>query len=193
MAREWRWIRSGSLGSAENMALDEALLRADSIVPTLRTYSWDPWTLSLGYFQAADPDRLARMREEGFGITRRATGGGAIFHGPELTYAVICPLDEPGFPREVEGAYDVVHGFIRAALTELGAPAEMRGDRLLRSDTTAPEEFWCFYHSTSFDLVLGDRKLVGSAQRRSGLGFLMHGSIPIAANPFISIAPRAQM
>ncbi len=175
------------------MALDEALLRADPIVPTLRTYSWDPWTLSLGYFQTADPNRLAMVRDEGFGVTRRPTGGGAIFHGPELTYAVVCPLDEPGFPREAEGAYGVVHGFIREAMGELGAPVEMRRKRPLRSDTGDPGEFWCFYHSTSFDLVLGDRKLVGSAQRRSGSGFLMHGSIPIAPNPFTPEAAVADV
>jgi lipoate-protein ligase A len=186
--RNWRWIRSGALGAAENMALDEALLRAEPIVPTLRTYTWDPWTLSLGYFQAADADRLAEARAQGFGVVRRPTGGGAIFHGPELTYAVICPLGEPGFPREVEGAYHVVHGFLAVALQELGVAVEMRGDRTLRSDGRNPGDFWCFYHSTSFDLVLGDRKLVGSAQRRSGRGFLMHGSIPVAAN---AMTPRA--
>ena len=101
MAQDWRWIRSGALGSAENMALDEALLRADPIVPTLRTYAWDPWTLSLGYFQRADEAKLATVQGEGFGVVRRPTGGGAIFHGLELTYAVVCPLGEPGFPREV--------------------------------------------------------------------------------------------
>jgi len=152
------------------MALDEALLRADPIVPTLRTYAWNPWTLSLGYFQMTDPDVIASVRGEGLGVVRRPTGGGAIFHGPELTYAVICPL--------------VVHGILSLALGELGTPAEMRGNRILCSDTRCDGEFWCFYDSTSFDLVLGDRKLVGSAQRRTGRGFLMHGSIPLAQNRF---------
>ncbi len=166
------------------MALDEALLRADPIIPTLRTYAWNPWTLSLGYFQQVDPEVIATVREEGFGVVRRPTGGGAIFHGPELTYAVICPLGEPGFPRDVEGAYHVVHGILSAALGELGTPAEVRGNRTLVSDSGNSGEFWCFYESTSFDLVVGDRKLVGSAQRRTGRGFLMHGSIPLAPNHF---------
>jgi lipoyl(octanoyl) transferase len=167
------------------MALDEALLRADPVVPTLRTYAFDPWTLSLGYFQEADPEIIAGALEGGFSVVRRPTGGGAIFHGLELTYAVICPGDEPGFPRKVEGAYDVVHGILSMAMSDLGQDVVMRGSRELVSDTgRGADEFWCFYNSTSFDLVLGDRKLVGSAQRRTGNGFLMHGSIPLAANLF---------
>ena len=192
MARDWRWIRSGALGSAENMALDEALLRVDPIIPTLRTYAWNPWTLSLGYFQTANPGVIATVRDEGFGVVRRPTGGGAIFHGPELTYAVICPQGEPGFPRDVEGAYHVVHRILSLALGELGTPAEMRGNRTLRSDSRGIGEFWCFYESTSFDLVLGDRKLVGSAQRRTGRGFLMHGSIPLSENCFTPEAATAE-
>lgn len=175
------------------MALDEALLRADPIIPTLRTYSWAPWTLSLGYFQTADPDAIAKARSEGFGVVRRPTGGGAIFHGNELTYAVVCPTGEPGFPREVEGAYDVVHGFLADALGGVGVGSEMRGDRTIRSDSGTGGKFWCFYHSTSFDLVRGDRKLVGSAQRRSGRGFLMHGSIPLGENPFTPRAAAAEV
>jgi lipoate-protein ligase A len=180
-------------GSAANMALDEALLRADPILPTLRTYAWDPWTLSLGYFQVAEEEKLAAVQNEGFGVVRRPTGGGAIFHGLELTYAVVCPLDEPGFPHEVEGAYDVVHGIIADALDPLGVRTDLRGHRDLRSDSGAPDEFWCFYHSTPFDLVQDDRKLVGSAQRRTGRGFLMHGSIPLAENPFTPEAAYADV
>jgi lipoate-protein ligase A len=87
-------------------------------------------------------------------------------------------------PRETLGAYRLFHGILARALRRLGVPAELRGGRRLLSDTGAGEnEFWCFYHSTAFDLAARGRKLVGSAQRRTARGFLMHGSLPLARNP----------
>jgi len=182
MATDWRWVRSGAGGPAENMALDEALVRVDDARPTLRTYSWRPWTISLGYFQTVTRERVESFRARGLGVVRRPTGGGAIFHADELTYAFVCPTGTPGVPDDAVGAYDLVHGAIRRALAHLGTASEVRGDRRLVSDTGVPDEFWCFYKSSAFDLVADARKLVGSAQRRTGRGFLMHGSIPLSPN-----------
>jgi lipoate-protein ligase A len=165
------------------MALDEALLRADPVQLTLRTYRWDPWSLSLGYFQEVRREEVERLLADGHGLVRRPTGGGAIFHGPELTYAVVWPTGFPGLPRDAEGAYDVVHGALARALGGLGVATAPRNDAPLESDTGREGEFWCFYHSVAFDLVLDGRKLVGSAQRRTRRGFLMHGSIPLRQNP----------
>lgn len=185
----WRWIRSGASGPALNMGLDEALLRTEPVVPTLRTYRWAPWSLSLGYFQEVDRERVRPIVERGFGLVRRPTGGRAIFHGDELTYAVVCPPGTEGLPRDAVGAYRVVHGAVVAALARFGVEASFRGDRTLLSDTPpGEEEFLCFYRSTEFDLVRGGRKIVGSAQRRTRSGFLMHGSIPVGPNP---VSPRA--
>ena len=183
MATHWRWVRSGAGGPAENMALDEALLRAPDPRPTLRTYTWAPWTLSLGYFQEVSRERVADFRARGFGVVRRPTGGGAIFHADELTYAFVCPVGTPGVPDDdAVGAYDLVHGAIARALSRTGTESAVRGDTPLVSDTGIPGEFWCFYKSSEFDLIAGGRKLVGSAQRRTGRGFLMHGSIPVSRN-----------
>jgi lipoate-protein ligase A len=185
----WRFIPSPPAGPAENMALDEALLRAEPVVPTLRTYAWAPWSLSLGYFQAARRTEIDRVTAAGYGLVRRMTGGGAIFHGDEVTYSVVWPLDLPGIPRDTLGSYRLFHGLLARALKRLGIPAEPRGGRRLLSDSTAGrDEFWCFYHSVPFDLAARGRKLVGSAQRRTARAFLLHGSIPLAANPF---TPRA--
>ncbi len=173
------------------MALDEALLRAPRPVPTLRTYTWEPWTLSLGYFQSAAADRLAPFSRLGYGIVRRMTGGKAIFHGPELTYSVAYPLSLRGLPRTSAAAYDLFHGILARALGRLGVACSPRGDRALLSDTGDPEEFFCFYESSPFDLAAEGRKLVGSAQRRTARGLLQHGSVPTAPNPFTPEAAHA--
>jgi len=182
MATDWRWVRSGAGGPAENMALDEALLRVPDARPTLRTYTWSPFTLSLGYFQRVSRERVADFRARGFGVVRRPTGGGAIFHADELTYAFVCPTGTSGVPDDAVGAYDLVHGAIARALARQGTESAVRGDTTLVSDTGVPNEFWCFYKSSEFDLISSGRKLVGSAQRRTGRGFLMHGSIPVSSN-----------
>ena len=77
-AKTFRWIRSGALRGARNMALDEAVAAADPPPPTVRVYRWDPWTLSLGWFQRVEEADLAPFRAKGWDVTRRATGGGAI-------------------------------------------------------------------------------------------------------------------
>ena len=164
------------------MGMDEALLRSPSLRPTLRTYLWDPWTLSLGYFQSVRRDQVRPFEDAGYGLVRRPTGGRAIFHGDELTYAVVCPGTERRVPGDAVGAYRVLHGAIARALADLGVAADLRGERPLRSDTEAPDEMMCFYQSTEFDLAAADRKLVGSAQRRTGRTFLQHGSIPAGPN-----------
>jgi lipoate-protein ligase A len=165
------------------MGLDEALLKSLGPHPTLRTYRWEPATLSLGYFQAVSREAVRPFVEAGHGLVRRPTGGRAIFHGDELTYAVVCPAGEAGVPRDAVGAYRVLHGVIVRALASLGVEAELRGERSLLSDTDDTDELFCFYRSTAFDLAASDRKLVGSAQRRTRRGFLQHGSIPAGANP----------
>src|SRR5262249_35711609 len=69
---------------ATQVADDEALLESAAATgrPALRFYTWDPPTLSLGYFQPF-ADRLP-----GLPVVRRMTGGGAIVHHHELTYAL---------------------------------------------------------------------------------------------------------
>lgn len=171
------------------MALDEALLRSPAPRPTLRTYTWDPSTLSLGYFQRIDRRRVEALIAPGYGLVRRSTGGGAIFHSRELTFSVICPLGDPRLPAKTLEAYEVVHGAVIRALAGLGVHAEFRGETVPISESDSPEEdFFCFYKSVAFDLVAGKRKLVGSAQRRTGRCFLMHGSIPVGVN---SLTPKA--
>lgn len=187
-SRRWRLVRSGPCDPAFAMALDEALLRAEPIVPTLRTYSFDPFTLTLGYFQAVSPEFVASFRNRGVPVVRRPTGGRAIYHAEELTYAFVCPLREPGVRSDTIGAYEDLHGALGTALSTLGVDAVMRGDRRLLSDTDDEEEALCFYRSSPYDLVTNGRKLVGSAQRRTGRGFLQHGSIPARPNP---VTPRA--
>src|SRR3954463_11486888 len=81
------------------MALDEALLEAAG-GPTLRLYGWSEATLSLGYFQdhATVMAAAAPARAPAPPAVRRITGGGAIWHEHEVTYALVGRLGSDGFP-----------------------------------------------------------------------------------------------
>jgi lipoate-protein ligase A len=168
-----------------NMALDEALLDAvaeNRQTAYVRTYAWTIPTLSLGYFQ-----RLAEVRADprwrSVPVVRRLTGGGAIWHHHELTYALILPADHPR-ARPHTAMYRAVHAAIAETLAEMGVPVDRRAH-------TAPHEtdrvrpFLCFSDQDPEDLVYQGFKLVGSAQRRRSGAILQHGSILVAGSPHV--------
>src|SRR5256712_10636162 len=162
------------------MAIDEALSlgrRADTSPPTLRFFAWDPPTVSLGFGQPLGRDvDMNACRELGVGIVRRPTGGSAVYHdGPEreLTYSVVAAAEDLG---GVVGLLETYHWIGRALLSglrSLGAPAEMVAVAGGEESTPA----FCFARTGSYEIEVGGRKLVGSAQRRRGKTFLQHGSV----------------
>jgi lipoate-protein ligase A len=166
-----------------NMAADEALLEsAQAGIASLRFYGWSTVTVSLGYFQQEkvrrDVDRLANLP-----FVRRPTGGGAIVHHHEMTYALALPSGPPWQSKRRESWLCRMHTIIAEALTELS----------VKADTVSQEQqarnLLCFHHLTPGDLVLESAKVVGSAQRRQRGALLQHGSILVAASPHAPTLP----
>ena len=159
-----------------NMALDESLLDSADANPTsaiFRTYAWSEPTLSLGYFQTAE--ELAQdARWNTVSLVRRITGGGALWHHHELTYALIVPRAHPLAERPAN-LYREVHAAIKDLLIAQGFPATRRGET--ETEKRAARPFLCFLDRDSEDLLLADRKVVGSAQRRRPAAVLQHGSL----------------
>jgi len=183
----WRLLETGARPGRWNMACDAALLEG-AASPTLRLYAWDPPAVSLGHHQPApSPGELARLASLGLDWVRRPTGGRAVFHGgpdDELTYSVVAPIGEAGFPGGLADAYRRIHAAIAAGLGALGAtvalappPARGAGRRIPPVRGLA-----CFAASVPGEITAGGRKLVGSAQRRSRRALLQHGSIPLAGD-----------
>jgi lipoate-protein ligase A len=93
-----RWISDAPLDGPANMARDEALLTRVGLgqsPPTLRFYSWNPATISLGYFQSYADYEALPLPAGRLAVVRRQTGGGAILHDLELTYSLVLPLGHP--------------------------------------------------------------------------------------------------
>jgi lipoate-protein ligase A len=172
-----RLIREPCLDGAANMARDEALLLGAlrGGAPSLRLYGWGVPTLSLGAHQpVSDIDREA-CRRRGVDLVRRPTGGGAVLHHRELTYAVAGRLGSPPFPTSVIAVYEWIAGALIGGLARLGVAAEAsRGTFRGR----APAD--CFGAPSARELTVGGRKLVGSAQLRRRGAFLQHGSLLLA-------------
>jgi lipoate-protein ligase A len=166
------------IDAAGQMACDLALLAgvADGAPPALRFYRWNPPALSLGHFQPdADVDHDA-CRRLGVEVVRRPTGGRALLHGGDLTYAVALAR-----PSGDAGKVDAVYGYLArgliAGLARLGVDAA-----IARHD--GPAGPVCFASQQGADLRVGDRKLCGSAQVRRGGAVLQHGSVLLRRLPF---------
>ena len=156
----------------QNMAIDRVLLeRARRGEWWLRLYRWAPHCLSLGRHEPA-LRRYDRSRIEALGldVVRRPTGGRAVWHAHELTYALAVPGGVFGSLRE---SYHEIHRMLLIAIHHLGVPAELApAARAARLDAGA-----CFAAPAGGEIVAGRRKLVGSAQLREGGALLQHGSI----------------
>ncbi len=188
--KEWRILPFGKAGAVENMAVDEAVFRENirqKALPTLRFYGWRNPALSIGYFQdyAKEVDREA-CRKFGVEIIRRPTGGKAVLHEQELTYAVIADADSDLFSPDILKTYRVISGCIAEGLAKVGIPAEMKADERHSPDGTLRAA--CFSVPSRYELLVGGRKICGSAQMRSHGVFLQHGSLLMAFDPLRTCA-----
>ncbi|HEV7223480.1 MAG TPA: hypothetical protein VGN42_12315 [Pirellulales bacterium] len=159
------------------MAVDEVLLDRAGREPrwTLRFYEWSEPTVSLGYFQDY-ASRFDHPASRDCPLVRRPSGGGAIVHDQELTYALFAPAGDP-LARDSNGLYRAVHSALLRVLAALGVEARMHEPELgSGSGPRGQEPFLCFERRSAGDLLVGAAKVGGSAQRRRGGAVLQHGS-----------------
>jgi lipoate-protein ligase A len=167
-----------------NMAADEALLESASGrgVATLRFYTWTEPTLSLGYFQPAavreSPSNLA-----GLSWVRRSTGGAAIVHHHELTYALALPAGKEWVSSEPWVCR--FHHILRDVL----ATFRMRAHAVTCGEERQLGEGLCFLHQTPGDLLIDGSKVAGSAQRKWKGAMLQHGSLLLRRSDFAPELP----
>jgi lipoate-protein ligase A len=165
------------------MAVDEACLEAagsGSSLPTLRLYAWEPPCLSLGYAQPyADVD-LPRLQGRGWDVVRRPTGGRAILHTDELTYSVTAPLHEPVMSGSLLESYNRLAAALMHAMQSLGLGVEMK--EAVPGPSTNSSGPVCFEVPSAYEITVGGKKLIGSAQARRREGVLQHGSLPLTGD-----------
>ena len=170
------------------MARDQGLLEtaARSGAAFLRLYRWSPACLSLGRNEPLDGYDAAAIARLGIDVVRRPTGGRAVWHEQEVTYAVAAPVAVFGSLRE---GYAAIHAHIASALRSLGAPATLAPRPKALSPLSSGA---CFATTAGGEVMVAGRKLVGSAQVRQGGTFLQHGSILLAGSQDVVAAVSRQ-
>ncbi len=181
MTIHWRFIQTPPASGAYNMAVDEVFLYSASqktTSPTLRLYSWQVPTLSLGYAQKAADVDLDALNERGWQLVRRPTGGKAILHTDELTYSITASSDEPLVSGSLLESYQRISHTLQKALELLGVATFANNQYNLPAGITKNDPV-CFKAPSNFEITWNGKKLIGSAQARKLGGVLQHGSLPL--------------
>lgn len=174
------WHDEPALGVI-NMAADELL--AEEVASqggiAVRLYGWSRPTLSLGGFQkVASAEPVARAA--GLDLVRRPSGGGAILHGTDLTYAAAVAKGH-ALAGSAQQFYDALHATLVEELGQAGVAASMVPNTQASlggsGESTPDGPLLCFDRRAVGDVVLGGHKLMGSAQRRLAGSILQHGSL----------------
>ena len=156
------------------MALDHALaVCSQQGQGVLRLYSWMEATVSFGRNEPARGlyDR-ANAADQGIEFVRRPTGGRAVLHSNEVTYAIVVPVRALGGPR---ASYVEINRGLAEGLSSIGAAVTVTD----HGETLSPDAGACFGVPAPGEIIAGEKKLVGSAQLRVGDALLQHGSIII--------------
>jgi lipoate-protein ligase A len=160
MKEQWRLLQTGYNTASVNMAVDRAVLVANSeakVPPTVRFFGWKPSAISIGYFQSLEEEvDLDNCKRFGVDYVRRVTGGGAVFHEDELTYSIVISESHPGIPKNIMQSYGRICGALIKGLKNLG----------IKSDYVPIN-----------DIVASGKKISGNAQTRKNRTVLQHGTI----------------
>ncbi len=162
------------------MALDEAILEAvssDASPPTLRLFAWTPPCLSIGVAQSTAEVDHPQLRELGWELVRRLTGGRALLHTDEITYSLTAPVGNSVVAGGVLASYRRLSASILRGLELLGLQAEVQREAALSDRARANPV--CFEVHSAYEITVNGKKLVGSAQVRRRGGVLQHGSLPL--------------
>ena len=174
----WRLWNDSDHSPYMNMALDEAVLRnlADAR-PVVRFYTWDRPCFSIGCFQCAE------AAPADYAFVRRPTGGGVVDHRHDFTYTVVIPASHPVAILSREASYAAVNQAVIQALEALSVKAELTRQEI--PDHVDRRHMVCFTNPTKYDVVLGETKIAGAAQRRRKEGILHQGSIDLSQLPTV--------
>jgi lipoate---protein ligase len=172
----WRLIPPLEAAGSVQMAIDAWLLeqhRQGALPPTLRFYTWSPAAISLGYHQRQIPDHWQHLQWQGqpLDLVRRATGGRAVLHQGDLTYALITS----GWTGHRLQVYQSLCEFLIVGWRSLGIDLHFgqAGHGYIHNPN-------CFGTATGADLVMADgTKLIGSAQLYRDRAILQQGSMPL--------------
>jgi len=160
MKEKWRFLLTEGNNAYRNMAIDRAILVANSkglVPPTVRFYYWVPSAITIGYFQSLEEEvDLLMCKKHGVDYVRRITGGGSVFHEHELTYSIVISENHKKIPKNIMDSYCRICGAIIKGLDNFGIKS--------------------VYHPIN-DILSDGKKISGNAQTRKHRTVLQHGTV----------------
>lgn len=180
--QKWRLLTLLLDDPYRNMAVDESMLIACEkgfSPPTLRFYSWRPSAVTTGcsHKNVEDVIDTAGLRSFNIPLVRRPTGGGILFHYNDLSYSIISDKTHRGLSRPID-SYRAIHNSFLNSFKAIGLKGQFRF-----CEKSSARNNLCFLNHTRFEVVVGDKKVLGSAQRWLRNSFLQHGSIFLEPPP----------
>ena len=172
--KSFRLISSNTSSAKINMATDDALVKSyeESDKPILRLYSWED-SFTLGVSQKLED--YTHLKEYKNNCAKRITGGGVLFHGHDLSYCLILPVDYMK-NLSVKESYEKICTFLLNFYKNIGLDAKYAKDD--ENITLSKSEF-CQIGFEAYDIIVNGLKIGGNAQKRSKKFIFQHGSIPI--------------
>lgn len=179
----WELLNTGIKTAEENMQLDRSLL--EKLSPQgpaiLHLYRWKTPSATYGHF--IKPHTLLNLeaaQKHHLALAKRPTGGGMIFHVSDLAFSVLMPAQHEKFSENTLENYHYINHKVLVAVQSVMKEASIE---LLPEAPAAVEDScqnFCMAHPTIFDVMIGNKKIAGAAQRQRKQGFLHQGSISIA-------------
>jgi lipoate-protein ligase A len=103
------------------------------------------------------------------------TGGKLVLHHLEVTYSVVSSRTDV-FTSTLENSYRLISEALISGLRLMGLPATLASST---PSGYARSRLPCFAYPARNEIEINNKKVIGSAQKRSGTCFLQHGSIPL--------------
>jgi lipoate-protein ligase A len=158
------------------MALDEYLLHKCEGF-NLCVYGWSVPAISIGFGQNASQEiNIEKLLADGLHLVRRLTGGRAVLHDMEITYSVTADTSAP-FGDSLNDTYYAIAKGLKETLSILGVTAEISKGSARDLREKGGASLPCFASTSRHEILVNDKKMIGSAQRRDKRRFLQHGSL----------------
>ncbi|MGA1819961.1 MAG: biotin/lipoate A/B protein ligase family protein [Thermoplasmatota archaeon] len=160
---KWRVVELETLDPHLAMGLEEVVIEhvTGGGDPVIHFWDWEKKAVTVGNFQNAEGEvYLHRCKRSGVPVIRRASGGGTMFHVPgnELVFSICAP---PGvISNDITRSYQELLQPIVEALKGFGLNPSIDEN----------------------NIMLGKKKISGSAQRRTAKAVLHHGTILFEVN-----------
>ena len=184
--KPWNILDTGKRSAEENMRLDGEILSAMSPedAPLLHFYDWEGDAATYGHFvKIGDFLNLEEAKRRGLTLARRPTGGGIVFHLWDFAFSVAVPSGSSLFSRDTLENYQMVNRLVLSALKKLSAQKSIDLMDQTPSFEDAASGRFCMAAPTIYDVVIGEQKVAGAAQRKRKNGFLHQGTISLMRPP----------